>query len=235
MSSRKKPDSKPPPLSESQKLSPETLSPEELALRRAELAAQAAQEHRRRGQELLVEGARLLSQRRPGEAAARLEQAAELLPDNIDVAINLGGAYILQRKHDKAVKVLEQASALAPENAMVWVNLAAAHLGTLELSGPKQQERAIAAYERALEADPGAPNVHYNLGLIHKDRQDWAKARTHFAAALDVDAADADALYWLTELARLEQEMEGAAQSGPAQGGAGGPEAGTAHAEGDTP
>lgn len=224
MSKRNKSDSRPAQLSESQKQSPETLPPEELARRRAELAAQAAAESRRRGQELLAEGARLLGQRRPGEAAARLEQAAELLPDNIDVAVNLGGAYILQRKYDRAVDVLERACALAPENAMLWVNLAAAHLGNLELSGPKQQDRAIAAYRRALEIDPATPNVHYNLGLIYKDRQDWDQARAHFAAALDFDDADTDALYWLTELARLEQK-----------GQAAGPAAGAADAEGDGP
>jgi uncharacterized protein HemY len=86
-----------------------------------------------------------------------------------------------------------------------------------------------------MEIDPRTPNVHYNLGLIHKDRQDWRKARTHFAAALDVDAADADALYWLTELARLEQEALGGAPPGPAQDRAEGTGAGGADAEGDVP
>lgn len=225
MSSRKKTDNKSTPLSESQKASPETLPPEELARRRAEVAALAAEAKQRRGQELLAEGARLLGQRRPGEAAGRLAQAAELLPDNVDVAINLGGAYILQGKYDKAVTVLERATALAPANAMLWVNLAAAHLGSLELSGPGQQERAIAAYERALQIDPATPNVHYNLGLVYKDRQDWAKARAHFTAALSVDASDADAIYWLAKVARMEEEGQTAGPPDPEQAGLGGSEA----------
>ena len=85
------------------------------------------------------------------------EEAATLLPDNVDVAINLAGADILQRQYKQAVPILKRASELAPTNAMVWINLAAAHLGRLELSGPQQQERAIAAYERALKLIPAPP------------------------------------------------------------------------------
>lgn len=162
----------------------------------------AAENSRRRGIELLSQGARLLAQGRSGEAAAQLEQAAALLPDNPDVAINLGGAYILQRRYPKAARVLEQASRLDPGNAMVWTNLAAAYLGSLELSGPQQQAKAIAAYQRALEIDPAAPNVHYNLGLIYKDRQEWQQAQAHFLLALEVDAGDRDARAWLAWLAQ---------------------------------
>ena len=193
-------------LSQTQAEAPETLSPEELAERRAGLEADAAEAARQRGRRLLRDGARLLGQRRPGEAVAKLEEAARLLTDDVDVAVNLGGAYILQRRYRKAIPVLERASRLVPDNAMVWVNLAAAYLGQLEVSGPKQQQRAIAAYERALQVDPLTPNVHYNLGLIYKDRQEWHRARAHFHRALEVDPADEDARYWLDRLETLESE-----------------------------
>ena len=194
----------PPNFSATQLQSPETLPPDELAERRTRKETEATERNRRLGYDLLMEGARLLSQRRPAEAAEKLEKAATLLPDDVDVAINLAGAHILQRRYNKAVPILERASDLAPTNAMVWINLAAAHLGRLELSGPKQQERAIAAYGRALELDPSAPNVNYNLGLIYKDRRDWPRAQAQFRRALEVNPADADARYWLDQLAALE-------------------------------
>ena len=194
----------PPNFSPAQLESPETLPPDELAERRARMEAEATERNRRLGHELLMEGARLLSQRRPGEAAERLEKAATLLPDDIDVAINLAGAHILQRRYNKALPILERASDLAPTNAMIWINLAAAHLGRLELSGTQQQERAIAAYERALELDPSAPHVHYNLGLIYKDRNDWPRAQAQFRRALEVNPDDDDARHWLDQLAALE-------------------------------
>lgn len=177
---------------------------------------QRAESNRQRGLDLLAAGTRLLSQRRAGEAAAKLEQAAALLPLDPDVAINLGGAYILQGRFSQAVPVLERACELAPDNAMVWVNLAAAHLGHLELSGPQQQERAIAAYRRALQIDPRTPNVYYNLGLIYADRKAWDEARTHFLAALEVDPSDADARYWLQKLAEMEEQATTAPTAGRA-------------------
>jgi tetratricopeptide (TPR) repeat protein len=164
-------------------------------------------------QRALNEGAWLLRQNRPQEAMERLLPLWEMAPTNADVAINLGGAYILQGKWNKAVRVLSRAAELHPDNVMVWINLGAAHLGRLELSGPQQQERAIKAYERALTIDPQAPNVHYHLGLIHKDRGDIDKAGQAFEGALAVNPADADARYWLTWLerqraARLEAEAQ---------------------------
>ena len=196
---------RPPQLSPSQLESPDTLPAEELARRRQQSAVETAERQRRQGIELLSQGARLLAQNRPGEAAAKLEQAALLLPDDPDVAVNLGGAYVMQRRFNQAVAVLEQASRLTPGNAMVWTNLAAAYLGYLELSGPVQQSQAIAAYEQALQIDPAAPNVHYNLGLIYKDRQAWPQAEACFLAALEVDANDKDARAWLARLAQAEQ------------------------------
>lgn len=134
----------------------------------------------------------------------KLQEAAVLLPDNVEVAINLGGAFIMQGRYTQAVPVLERASQLAPENPMVWVNLAAAYLGRMETSGPQQQLQAISAYERALWLDPQAPNIDYNLGLIYHDRREWTQARRHFQRALEVNPADADAQYWLDKLDRLE-------------------------------
>lgn len=201
MSKKKRTGDRTPQLSPSQLQSPDTMSAEEVAAQRAASETQTAQRRRQQGAELLSQGARLLAHNQPDEAAAKLEQAAALLPDDPDVAINLGGAYVLLRRYNKAVAVLERASLLVPDNAMVWTNLAAAYLGSLELSGPQQQGKAIAAYERALHADPATPHVHYNLGLIHHDRRDHAQAEHWFGRALELDPNDRDARHWLARLA----------------------------------
>jgi len=155
--------------------------------------------------ELLNQGARLLSYHRPGEAAAALEQAYALQPDDVAVAINLGGAYVMQGRFSKAVPVLEAAAEREPDNPMVWTNLAAAYLGRLELSSPQMQDKAIAAFERALLADPQAPNVNYNLGLIYHARGDLKRASAHFWRALEVDPSDRDARLWLDRIQRAGQ------------------------------
>jgi protein O-GlcNAc transferase len=149
---------------------------------------------------LAGEGARLLAARRPGEAIVKLAEAWELDSQNVDVAINLGGAYILQGKHKRGIPVLETASLLEPDNAMVWSNLAAAYLGKLPLSTQEQQQKAIDAYERALALDPRAPHVHYNLGLIYLERDEPLRAASHFHGALKTDPSDRDARHWLDRI-----------------------------------
>src|SRR5688572_10451309 len=111
----------------------------------------------------LNESALLLRLNRPGEAEEKLLPLYKEAPEHPDVLINLSGAYILQRKWDKAVKLLNKGTKSNPTNAMLWMNLGAAQLGRLETAGPKQQERAIQTYLRALQVNPETPNAHYHL------------------------------------------------------------------------
>lgn len=152
-------------------------------------------------QRTINDSAKLLQQNLPEEAAALLEPYHQQTPTHPDLAINLGGAYILQQKWERAVRVLSKAADANPENVMLWVNLGAAHLGNLQTAGPKQQERAIRAYERALTIDPATPNVHYHLGLIYKARGEFNRATAFFQRALEVQPADRDARYWIDLLA----------------------------------
>ena len=154
-------------------------------------------------QQTINESARLLQQNRPAEAAALLEPLQQLAPTHPDIAINVGGAFILQRKWSRAVRVLVKAAEANPENVMLWVNLGAAQLGNLQTAGPQQQARAIRAYERALQLDPVAPNVHYHLGLIYQDQGNFAQAIAMFQRALEVRPSDQDARYWIDKLASL--------------------------------
>lgn len=153
-----------------------------------------------RARNLNAEAARLLAAKRPDEAIARLTEAWELDPDNIATAINLGGAYILLGKHAKAIPFLEAASRLDPDNAMIWINLAAAYLGKLPFSNADMQEKAIAAFHKALALNPHAPHVHYNLGLIYLQRDDLVQAADQFRSALDDDPSDKDAQLWLSRI-----------------------------------
>ncbi|MBX3053795.1 MAG: tetratricopeptide repeat protein [Caldilineaceae bacterium] len=147
--------------------------------------------------------ARLLRANRPGEAVELLQPLHQQYPLDPDVAINLGGALILQRKWDRAVKVLLPVARRHMDSAMLWINLAAAHLGRLETAGPAQQHKAINAYEQALRADPKAPNVHYQLGLIYKEQGNLSRASALFQRALEVNPNDKDAALWLDRLSDL--------------------------------
>jgi protein O-GlcNAc transferase len=141
----------------------------------------------------LNRGARLLGQGRAQQAQAILERLAQVRPDDLSVAINLGGAYILNKQFSRAIPILEAVIEREPGNAMVWTNLAAAYLGNPVLATAEQQDKAIAAFERALECDPAAPHVAYNLGLIYRDRNDRGRAVHWFTRALEANPLDRDA------------------------------------------
>ncbi|MBP7962377.1 MAG: tetratricopeptide repeat protein [Caldilineaceae bacterium] len=151
----------------------------------------------------LNESAHLLQANQPVQAVALLHPWHVRQPTHPDLAINLGGAYILQRKWDMAIDALEAAAQAHLDNPMLWTNLAAAYLGALETASPKRQGQAIAAYEQALAADPQAPNVHYHLGLIYVEQRAWVKAQSYFQAALAVQPQDRDAQRWLDRIAAM--------------------------------
>jgi tetratricopeptide (TPR) repeat protein len=152
---------------------------------------------RRNAYRLLEEGVRLLNAGRYGEAIEVLKEANELLPDDPDIMITLGGAMIMAGKWNSAEKFLEDAVEKHPENPRLWLNLAAAILGHLKLAPRDRQDRAIAAYQRAIELDPVAPSAHYNVGLIHAERGDWEQAIDWFEAAVRANPLDKDARLWL--------------------------------------
>ncbi len=150
--------------------------------------------------QLLNRGAALLEAGKAQEAIPHLERAYRLAPEDVPTLINLGGAYIMAGRHKEAIPLLEAARDAEPDNVMVWINLGAAYLGNPVLATAEQQMQAIGAFEKALELNPAAPNVHYNLGLIFVDRGDTDLAVAAFRRAIQVNPLDRDARYWLRKL-----------------------------------
>jgi tetratricopeptide (TPR) repeat protein len=161
---------------------------------------------RRRAQRLSNRGAALLHQGEAQSALSLLRRAHELIPDDVPTAINLGGAYILCKQFSRAIPILEAAREVEPENEMIWINLGAAYLGNPVLATGEEQRQAIEAFERAIEINPVAPSVHYNLALIHRDRGEIEQAMHRFQHAIQANPHDADARRALQRL-RDEQEQ----------------------------
>lgn len=155
---------------------------------------------------LLNRGAQLLEQGKSQEAVAILERALQLDSESVPALINLGGAYVMAGRHREAVPLLEAACDEEPENAMIWINLGAAYLGNPVLASAEQQMQAIKAFETALELNPAAPNVHYNLGLIFLDRNETDLATAAFRRAVQVNPFDRDARNWLRKLEDKEEQ-----------------------------
>lgn len=155
---------------------------------------------------LLNLGAKLLAQGQATDALECLEQAYRLDAGSVPVCINLGGAYIMCGRYKKAIPILEAARDAEPGNDMIWTNLGAAYLGNPLLATAEQQRRAIDAFEKALQINPAAPNIHYNLGLIFVDRGDRELAVAAFRRAVEVNTSDRDARQWLGKLEAVQQQ-----------------------------
>ncbi len=143
--------------------------------------------------QLLSQGTEMIKKGKSKEALQFLEQAHQMKPDNIDVGLNLSGAYILTKRFKKAVNVLKPMSDQNPYNSKIWINLGAAYLGNPVLANEENQNQAISAFKHALELDPVAPSVAYNIGLIYRDKHDYRKAEYWFSMAIKHNPHDKDA------------------------------------------
>ena len=150
--------------------------------------------------DLLQAGTQALQQGQVAKAIKLLIQARELDEENGDATLNLAGAYILAKKFKEAVNLLEPLSRQEPHNAMVWTNLGAAYLGNPVLAKDEEQRQAIVAFKKALEINPVAPNVAYNIGLIYLGRKENDKALLWFKRAVQANPADRDARNYIKKL-----------------------------------
>jgi tetratricopeptide (TPR) repeat protein len=71
-------------------------------------------------------------------------------------------------------------------------------------------QRARAAFRQNLEAatlNPADASAHYNLGLLHMQRKEYAEARARFLRAVEIDPEETDAHYQLGRIARAEGKL----------------------------
>lgn len=158
--------------------------------------------------EQLAQGARLLHAGKMDEALPHLLRARELEPQNADAALNLSGAYLMSGRFKLALPILEEAVAHSPGNARLWINLGAAQLGNPITATDERQKKALEAFNRALELDPAAPSVAYNMGLIHRDRGEREQAIAARRAAQS-DPGDKDAKSLLEKLEKMKDAEGG--------------------------
>jgi len=120
------------------------------------------------------------------EAITQLEQAVAAQPDFRIARMNLGAAYHRKGRHAEAEKEFLEAEKLDP-------NKADAHymLGLTRMSLQRRSE-AVAAFEKALTLDATPlqrTEAHNNLGVLHVQMGDLARADREFRAAVQSDPA----------------------------------------------
>jgi len=120
----------------------------------------------------------------------------------------LNGVRLLDRgQAGAAVRELREAVSLMPTNAIAW-----GYLG-LAYHQEGSTSNAVHAYTRALTLSPDLGEVHFNLGCLWMEQQQWADAREHFAAATALNKQSAQAWRCLGETQWRMGETDQAVQS----------------------
>lgn len=106
-------------------------------------------------------------------ALAALGRARALRPDDLPTLLRLANLHLDIPNLEQAEAVLAQAREEHGESAAV-------HFGLGRLASSRDDSaKAITHFERALELQPRAKNVHYTLGLAHRKLGDREQAEYH--------------------------------------------------------
>jgi len=84
------------------------------------------------------------------------------------------------------------------------------------ISGVLRSQRARESFKQNLEAatlNPADASAHYNLGLIHQQRNELEAARERFERAIKIDEEEIDAHYQLGRIARQQKRYADAVRN----------------------
>ncbi len=158
------------------------------------MPAPASKRQEREAKRLRAAGSRLLHARKLKPAVKKLQQAADLMPQDLTTRINLGTAYYLTGQPRLAIDQFTEAARIDSENPTVLLNLAAAKNAVGDSGG------AIEALEKALAINPKHPDCHYNLAVAYLARNERERCFQELGKELQINPDNRNALQLLYQL-----------------------------------
>ena len=125
---------------------------------------------------------------------AQLEARLNSAPDDLETSVRLGQAYALAGQFERAAATYRAAVARHPDVAALHSALGEA---LVMASGGMVGDEARAAFERALEGDPGDVGARFYAGLAKLQRGDRQAALDAWVGLIEDTPADAP---WLPDL-----------------------------------
>jgi len=168
-------------------------------LERAEIAFAHALEFNEDIPEAL-NGAGVVERRRGrvDEARRRFEHAVKVAPDFAEGHVNLGEVRLAQGRYEAAEEDFRAALRIDPDLMVARLNLARALLHRGRRDTPRQPELWAAArreYLHLLEAKPGLPEAHHDLGYMDYLSGAYGRAALEYGRAVDLSPSYVEALH----------------------------------------
>jgi len=165
-------------------------------------------------------------------ATVLFDEMKNSLPDNAQLHVLIGRAFLATDYPQLATKEFERAAGLDPKYPQVHFYLGLASVLSAQAPDVSSNEsqslfaKAEASLQEAIKRQPEDPRAFYYLGQCYASEQEWAKAADAYRsvikltpAAQQMDAAMAGAYDGLAEaLRKLDKSEEAAAESAKAQG-----------------
>jgi tetratricopeptide (TPR) repeat protein len=131
----------------------------------------------------------------------KAEQEAALKKNKeLNDAFNAGVDAQNNKQWDVAVQQFEKASQLGPEQNVVWGRLADSYTSLAATKTGAEQDdnlnKAVAAYQKALELKPDAPEYHNNFALALAKQKKFAEAQAELTKAAQLDPTQAGKYYY---------------------------------------
>jgi tetratricopeptide (TPR) repeat protein/SAM-dependent methyltransferase len=140
---------------------------------------------------LLALGEVLYARRDFAGAVLVFEDAADAMPENLDLKMHLGNALHMAGRPADAIGVFGAVANLKPDHWLAFNNLGSAWQAL------SQFDKAADAYQLSLNANPTQFLANFNLGMMFLAEQKFAGAAQLLARAVAADASHVSALHHL--------------------------------------
>ncbi len=121
-------------------------------------------------------------------AIEEYEKALNLEPENVDILVNLGAAYLQKGLSDRAIKLLAKAIEKDSSNSLALFNIGKAYLYR------EDYDTALTAFSRALEILPEDIDIKKSIAECYRQLGNLEKASEIFFSILEEISSDSTSL-----------------------------------------
>ena len=122
------------------------------------------------------------------------KKAWDLDKDNTEKAWRYASTAMKANMYDDAIEGLEFLVTKSPNTINYWTQLAIAYHNAEKL------DKAVDAYKKLIQLEPDKKEDYLNLGIVYKDKKQYAMARTYYEKASEVGKEWALPIFYLGNL-----------------------------------